>query len=192
MQPPNGSFWQPWHVCPWWLAYTFDNPIRKLFHNPEKILRPYLKEGMTVMDVGCGMGYFSIGMAKIIGDKGRVFCVDLQPKMLEITQKRAGRVAMAVRIVPHRCGPGKIGLQEKFDFILVFWMAHEVQDQKAFFTELKSNLARAGKILVAEPRMHVSAASFQKTLDIAQSTGLHPCGQPVVRFSRTSLLEVRT
>jgi len=140
MQPQNGSFSQPVHVCPWWLAYTFDNSIRKLFHNPEKILRPYLQEGMTVMDVGCGMGYFSIGMAKIIGTKGRVFCVDLQPKMLEITQKRAGRAGMAARIVPHRCGPDKVGLQEKFDFILVFWMAHEVPDQKAFFSARSSLL----------------------------------------------------
>ena len=30
MQPQNGSFSQPGHVCPWWPAYTFDNPIRKL------------------------------------------------------------------------------------------------------------------------------------------------------------------
>jgi 2-polyprenyl-3-methyl-5-hydroxy-6-metoxy-1,4-benzoquinol methylase len=192
MHPQNESFSKPGHVCPWWLAYTFDNPIRKLFHNPEKILGPYLQAGMTVMDVGCGMGYFSIGMAKIIGDAGRVFCVDLQPKMLEITQKRAGRAGMDARIVPHRCGPGKIGLLEKVDFILVFWMVHEVQDPKAFFTELKSNLSPPGKILVAEPRMHVSAESFQKTLDVAQSAGLHPCGQPVIRFSRTALMEIRT
>ena len=192
MQPRKGSNFQAGHVCPWWLAYTFDNPIRKLFHSPAKILGPYLQEGMTVMDVGCGMGYFSIGMAKIIGASGRVFCVDLQTKMLEITQKRAARAGVAARIFSHRCGSDRIGLHEKIDFILVFWMAHEVQDQKAFFSELKSDLAFGGKILVAEPKMHVSAESFQKTIDIAQSTGLRPCGHPEIRFSRTALLEIRT
>jgi len=176
-------------VCPWWLAYTFDNPIRKLFHNPEKILRPYIKAGMTVMDVGCGMGYFSIGMAKIIGDKGRVFSVDLQSRMLAVTQKRAERAGVAARIVLHHCARDKIGLREEADFILVFWMAHEVQQQKAFFNELRSILNPTGKILVAEPRMHVSAASFQKTLDVAQSTGLRLCGHPLIRFSHTALFE---
>ena len=190
MQPRKGSKFQTGHVCPWWLAYTFDNPIRKLFHSPAKILGPYLQVGMTVMDVGCGMGYFSIGMAKIIGANGRVFCVDLQTKMLEITQKRAARAGVAARIFPHRCGPDRIGLQEKIDFILVFWMAHEVQNQPTFFSELKSSLTPAGKILVAEPRMHVSAESFQKTIDLAQAAGLRPCGRPVIRFSRTALFEI--
>jgi 2-polyprenyl-3-methyl-5-hydroxy-6-metoxy-1,4-benzoquinol methylase len=68
------------HVCPWWLAYTFDNPIRKLFHKPQKMLSLYVKEGMSVMDVGCGMGFFSIGMARMVGDNGNVIAVDLQKK----------------------------------------------------------------------------------------------------------------
>ena len=38
------------HVCTWWIAYTFDNPVRKLFHNPQKIFDAYIKKGMTVMD----------------------------------------------------------------------------------------------------------------------------------------------
>ena len=48
------------HVCPWWFAYTFDNPLRRLVHNPEKMLQKFIKEGDTVVDIGCGMGYFSI------------------------------------------------------------------------------------------------------------------------------------
>jgi 2-polyprenyl-3-methyl-5-hydroxy-6-metoxy-1,4-benzoquinol methylase len=54
------------HVCPWWLAYTFDNPIRRFFHKPDQMLAKFVKEGMTVVDIGCGMGYFSIGLAKIL------------------------------------------------------------------------------------------------------------------------------
>ena len=36
------------HVCPWWLAYTFDNPLRRLVHNPEKMLGKYIKEGVVI------------------------------------------------------------------------------------------------------------------------------------------------
>jgi 2-polyprenyl-3-methyl-5-hydroxy-6-metoxy-1,4-benzoquinol methylase len=76
-------------VCPWWKAYTFDNPIRKLLHPPRRVLGAYIKERMTVMDVGCGMGHFSIGMAKLVGENGKVIAVDLQQKMLNVMLKPA-------------------------------------------------------------------------------------------------------
>ena len=177
------------HICPWWLAYTFDNPVRKLFHQPLKILGPYIEKGMKVMDVGCGMGFFSIGMAKMVGDEGKVISVDLQRKMLEITQKRATRAGLAERIFSHRSQPDKLGLEEKVDFILTFWMVHEVENKTSFFRELHANLAAGGKILMAEPKMHVSSEAFQKTLGIAQSTGLRLCEQPAIRFSLTALFE---
>ena len=49
-------------VCPWRHAYLFDNWLRRLLHNPKKMLGAHVRPGMTVMDVGCGMGVFSIGM----------------------------------------------------------------------------------------------------------------------------------
>jgi ubiquinone/menaquinone biosynthesis C-methylase UbiE len=177
------------HVCPWWLAYTFDNPVRRLFHQPLKIFGPYIEKGMKVVDVGCGMGFFSIGMAKMVGDEGKVIAIDLQQKMLEITQKRATRAGLAERIFPHRCQADKLGLKEKVDFILTFWMVHEVKNKKSFFSELHANLAPGGKILMAEPKMHVSPKAFQITLEIAQFVGLRLCGQPAIRFSLTALFE---
>lgn len=177
------------HVCPWWLAYTFDNPVRKLFHRPSKILGSYIEKGMRVVDVGCGMGYFSVAMAEMVGDKGKVVAIDLQRKMLEITTKRATRAGLGKRIFPRRCQAGQLALAEKADFILAFWMVHEVKNKISFFSELHSNLAAGGKILIAEPKMHVSTKAFQETLGIAQSTGLRICGQPAVRFSHTALFE---
>jgi 2-polyprenyl-3-methyl-5-hydroxy-6-metoxy-1,4-benzoquinol methylase len=61
------------HVCPWWLAwFSINNPVRRLAHNPEKIVGPYVKAGTTVLDVGCGVGWFSIPMAGMVGDQGQV------------------------------------------------------------------------------------------------------------------------
>jgi 2-polyprenyl-3-methyl-5-hydroxy-6-metoxy-1,4-benzoquinol methylase len=71
------------HVCPWWMAWTFDNPLRKLYQDPERILGSFVRDGMTVADIGCGMGYFSVAMAKMVGPGGRVLSVDLQEKMLQ-------------------------------------------------------------------------------------------------------------
>ena len=176
------------HVCPWWMAYTFDNRIRKFFHRVPDMLGPYVKTGMTVMDVGCGMGYFSIGMAKLIGDSGKVIAVDLQQKMLDIMLKRATKAGLADRISPHRCQVDKIGVFDQVDFILAFYMVHEVVDQKDFLAQLFSNLANGGKLLIAEPRFHVTPQEFQQTLEIAQTTGLRIFEKPSVRFSLTALL----
>jgi ubiquinone/menaquinone biosynthesis C-methylase UbiE len=178
-----------YHVCPWWMAYTFDNPLRRLFHKPGKMLAPYVQKGMTVMDVGCGMGYFSIAMAKMVGDNGRVIAVDLQQKMLNITLKRARRAGVARRIQPHLCEPGDIGLNGRVDFVLTFWMIHEVQNRKEFFSQLNSILVPNGKLLIAEPKMHVTTARFQEILDTAQTVDLMLCGQPSIKFSHSAVFE---
>ena len=189
MQLHHGADSKNGHVCPWWLAYTFDNPIRKLFQEPRKMLAPYVKEGMRVMDVGCGMGFFSIGMAKLIGDKGRVFCVDLQSKMLATTAKRSQRAGVDHRMELHQCKPDNLGINQKVDFILTFYMVHEVNDQNDFFNQLQTCLGPGGKILIAEPKFHVTAADFQKTIEIAHATGLHLLEQPSIRFSHTAVFQ---
>jgi len=177
------------HICTWWIAYTFDNPVRKLFHNPRKIFGDYIQEGMTVMDVGCGMGYFSIGMAKLVGAAGKVIAVDLQQKMLDVMHKRAGRSGVADRIMPHHCEADTIGIRQPVDFILAFWMVHEVSDKNHFFGQLQSILASNGLILIAEPKMHVTTEALDKTIEIAQNNGLHLCDKPAIRLSRTALFQ---
>jgi len=177
------------HVCTWWIAYTFDNPLRKLFHKPQQIFGDYINEGMTVMDVGCGMGYFSIGMAKMVGAAGRVIAVDLQQKMLDIMHKRARRAGVEDRIMPHHCEADKLGIGGPVDFVLAFWMVHEVADKDNFFVQLRSILAPNGKILIAEPRMHVGAEELDQTIAIARDKGLQSCETPAIRFSRTAVFQ---
>jgi len=177
------------HICTWWIAYTFDNPLRKLFHNPHKIFGGYIKEGMTVMDVGCGMGYFSIGMAKLVGATGKVIAVDLQQKMLDIMHKRARRAGVEDIIKPHHCKADKLGIGGQVDFILAFWMVHEVADKDNFFVQLRSILAPDGKMLIAEPRMHVGAEELDQTIAIARDKGFQSCKAPAIRFSRTAVLQ---
>jgi ubiquinone/menaquinone biosynthesis C-methylase UbiE len=175
-------------VCPWWIAYTFDNPLRRLIHKPQKVLGGYLKEGMTVLDLGCGMGHFSIGMAGLVGSTGKVFAVDLQQKMLDIMSMRSRRAGLADRIIPHLCQADVIELEKPADFILAFWMVHEVPDPEKFFNHLKTLLVSDGKILIAEPKMHVTAEALKRTLDIAQSCGLQCIEKPDICFSHAALL----
>ena len=65
------------------------NPLRKLVYKPENILKPYINEGMTVLEVGSGMGFFTLPMARLVGESGHVVCVDLQERMIRAVKKRA-------------------------------------------------------------------------------------------------------
>jgi len=107
----------PGHVCPWWLGYLIDNPLRRLLHNPEKFVGPYVKPGMAVMDVGCGMGIFSIAMAKMVGAAGCSRPVDIQQKMLDTLRKRAEKAGVADRIRTHRCEPNRLDIEARVDFV---------------------------------------------------------------------------
>jgi 2-polyprenyl-3-methyl-5-hydroxy-6-metoxy-1,4-benzoquinol methylase len=167
-------------VCPWWVGYLIDNPLRPLLHNPQKILGPYVKPGMTVMDVGCGMGIFSIAMAKLVGDHGRVIAVDLQQRMLDVMKRRAEKAGVGHRIAPHRCEAGHLGVDTKVDFVLAFAMVHEVPNTKEFLRQICTCLKAGGKFLVAEPRLHVPLDAFQKMLETGDSVGLRAVEQPEI------------
>ena len=177
------------HICPWWFAYTFDNRFRHFFHNPAKMLGSYVSPGMTALDVGCGMGFFSIGLARLVGDTGCVIAADVQPKMLEVMQKRSEKAGFAGRIRLHRCEPENLGVNTPVDFILAFWMVHEVPDPESFFHQIRNCLKPGGRFLVAEPRFHVSSKRFKEILDSAQESGLNICETPSIRFSRSAVLK---
>lgn len=177
------------HTCPWWLAYTFDNRIRKLFHDPEKLLRPFVREGMRVADIGCGMGVFSIGMAKLVGETGRVYSVDLQQEMLDITEKRAAKENVANRIHKVKCTPDTLPIPENVDFILCFWMVHEVRDKPKFLRRIYELLNPGGQYLIAEPKIHTTSRNFNEILAIAENVGFHQTEQPAISISRAILLK---
>jgi len=176
------------HICPWWLAYTFDNPLRQYVHDPRKILGPYLRPGMTAVDIGCGMGFFSRGMAQLVGDSGTVISADLQQEMLDITRLRAERDGVLRRIRLVRVEQGNIGVTDQADLVLGFWMVHEVADLQAFFRQVFSILKQTGVFLIAEPRIHVSRSRFEEILSVARTTGFTISDTPRVRFSRAVVL----
>jgi ubiquinone/menaquinone biosynthesis C-methylase UbiE len=176
---------EPTHCCPWWLAYAFDNPIRRFFHKPEVMLAPYLKLGMTALDLGCGMGFFSIAMAKIVGTKGRVISVDIQEKMLDIMQQRATKAGVIDRIKPVLSDGNEIGLKEKSaDFAVAVWMVHEVKGLDNFLRQVRDCLKEGGNFFVIEPKRHVSLDNFQKTCQEIERAGFSKSSEPKVSLSR--------
>ncbi|UCG39704.1 MAG: class I SAM-dependent methyltransferase [bacterium] len=153
------------------------------------MLGPCVRPGMTVLDVGCGMGFFSLGLARLVGEGGRVISVDLQPQMLRVLERRARRKGLAGRIETRLAGSDGLGIHEAVDFALCFWMVHEVGDQAALFGELFRILRPGGHLFVAEPSMHVRAEELEASVKQALTAGFEEVTRPGVRLSAAVVLK---
>ena len=176
-------------ICPVEKAGGLDNSIRKLLQNPQKILKPYIDEEMTVLDLGCGPGFFSIEIAKLLIDSGKVIAADLQEGMLDKVRQKIKGTELEKRIIPHKCQVESIDLNEKVDFVLAFYMIHEVPNQDKLFRELKSIVKPKGQLFIIEPKFHVSKKSFDLMIDRVKEIGFEIKDRPKVFFSRTIILK---
>jgi ubiquinone/menaquinone biosynthesis C-methylase UbiE len=176
------------HVCPWWLAYTFDNPLRRRLHPPERLFAGLVGPGQTALDVGCGMGHFTLGLARMVGAEGRVVAVDLQQKMLERVRRRAERAGLLDRIRLHQAGRDSLELRLEVDFVVASWMVHEVPDPAAFLREVAGLMRPGAHFFIAEPRGHVKAEAFERTVQLAAEAGLAEESRPSVAMSRAVVL----
>jgi ubiquinone/menaquinone biosynthesis C-methylase UbiE len=175
-------------VCPAKRAWTLDNRIRRWLQDPQKILEPYIREGMTVLDMGCGPGFFSIEIAKMVGKSGSVIAADLQEGMLQKLKDKIQGTEFEGRITLHKCEEFKIGVSENVDFVLAFYVVHELRSQKDFFEEIKSILKPDGHVFIVEPLLHVSKRAFEETVKIAHNAGFTPIERPKVFFSKAVVL----
>ncbi len=176
-------------ICPVERAGGLDNSVRRLLQNPQKILKPYIKEGMTVLDLGCGPGFFSTEIAKLLIDSGKVIAADLQEGMLDKVRQKIKGTELEQRIKLHKCLDESIDLTDKVDFVLAFYVIHEIPNQDKLFSELKSILKPNGMIFIIEPKFHVSKESFDSMIDKVTGLGLEIKDKPKVIFSRTIVLK---
>ncbi len=180
------------HVCPHWVGYWLASPLRRLIHNPRKILSPYVTSGMTVLDIGPAMGFFSLPLASMTGPGGKVICVDLQEKMLLSLRRRARKAGLEGRVLTRVCTAESLCLDDmygKIDFALAFAVVHEVNDITKFFEQVCNVLKPGALCLVAEPAGRVSLAEFQETLAIAGRKGLREAGRRAIAWSHAAVLK---
>jgi ubiquinone/menaquinone biosynthesis C-methylase UbiE len=180
------------HVCPVWIGYLLALPVRRLVQKPEKILGPYVKPGMTVLDIGPGMGFFSLPMARMVGPTGKVVAIDLQAGMLDRLKKRAAKAGLADRMETRLCKEDSLCIDDlaaKIDFALAFAMVHEMTNPDGLFLQLEQVVKPGGSCLVAEPTGHVSPEGFRKTIAVAQAHGLIVADRPHIWHSLSILLK---
>jgi SAM-dependent methyltransferase len=147
---------------------------------------------MCVLDVGSAMGFFSVPMAQLVGPNGRVVCVDLQQKMLDSLLRRARRANVLDRIEARLCRADSLciaDLRGQIHFALLFAVVHEIVDPACFFSEVHDVLGPQGRVLFAEPRMHVRDDAFRQSLSMAERSGLHQVRWLQIPWSRAVLFK---
>ena len=181
-------------VFPWWKARLLSSILflRRKRQDPEMILGDYISEDMAVADIGSGMGYFTIPMAQMVGERGKVVAVDLQKEMLSSLLKRAKKAGCEARIMPHTCRQESLDLeqwQSQFSFVLLFAVAHEVPDRMNLFQEISAAMKNKGQLLFAEPVGHVKQECFEESIQFACANGFEVIQRPEIKMSRAVLLQ---
>jgi len=178
-------------LCPWWMGYLLACPMRRWWQKPEELLAPYLHEGMTVLEPGPGMGFFTLPMSRMVGPAGRIVVIDIQAKMLESLRRRASKAGIVERIDARLAQPDSLGigdLNDRVDFVLAFAMVHELPSPAVFFSEAAAAMKSGALMLLAEPGGHVTPAKFQAELDAAHKAGLEVTARPEISKSLAAVL----
>ncbi len=178
-------------VCPWWLGYVLMCPLRRFAHDPAKLLAPHVRAGMTVLEPGPGMGFFTLELARLVGGSGRVVAVDIQPKMLARLKRRLAKAGLLERVDVRLARPDSLGVDDlagAVDFVLAFAVVHEFPAPDRFFAEAARALKPGGPLLLVEPSGHVRDAQFDVELAQAAQAGLEVAERLPVSRSHAALL----
>lgn len=150
-----------------------------------------MREGITVLEPGPGMGFFTLPMARMLGGSGRIVAVDIQPRMLKELERRAAKSGLRERIETRLARPDSLGIDDlrgAVDFVLAFAVVHEMPSPEGFFRQAARALKPGGLMLLAEPRGHVKPEKFAQEVDAARKAGFEEVSRPAIRRSLAAVL----
>ena len=164
--------------------------MRRLLFQPDRVVDNYVRTGDTVLDIGCGPGFFTRPIARKVGESGLVIAVDVQDGMLDMLRERAGKEGLLSRIRLHKAEPDSLGLTgpEQISVAFAYYVIHEIPDQAHLMQEVFPLLVPGGTFLIVEPKFEVSVSEFENTVAAAVSAGFRRVSSPSVFLSRAALL----
>ena len=176
------------------MGYFLASRLRGWQYDSTQILSPYVREGMTVLEPGPGMGFFTIPLARLVGASGRVIAADLQPRMIAGLKRRAAKANLLDRIEARVTSAETLGVEDlagKMNFILAFAMVHELPDAKRFFADVGRASKPGARLLLAEPRGHVKDVEFEAEIAAAAAAQFEVSARPTIGRTRAALLVKR-
>ncbi len=106
-----------------------------------------IKEGQTILDFGCGPGFYAIAAAKLVGPKGKVYALDIHPLAMQSVQKKAKNAGLT-NITTILSDRDTRLPDQSIDIALAYDMIHMVQDKQALLRELHRILKPDGVLSV--------------------------------------------
>lgn len=145
----------------------FSYKIWDLFQNPKRYLEGIpLREGITVIDYGCGPGRYTLPIAKSVGPEGKVFAVDIQPLAVKTVNEKAARQGLT-NVEAILVDSYNTGIQEaSVDMALLIDILPIIRDRTALFHEIHRLLRSDGLLFIKHGRVKMS-----RTREIVESTG---------------------
>lgn len=167
------------------------SPLRRVTESPARLLSPYVRTGDTVIDLGCGPGFFTLPMAEMVGENGSVIAIDVQEEMLSMLRGEAEERGLLSHIHLHLCRGDSLALEREVhaSFALAFHVLHETEDVARMLSELHDAMGPGARLLVAEPIFEVGKNEFRETIRKAERAGFRYLASPFVFLSRTALME---
>lgn len=120
---------------------------------PAKLMKALgLKPGMTVCDLGCGNGFYTLKIAEAVGATGKVYAQDIQPEMLELLNRRVEKAGLkniepVLGTVADACLP-----EGKMDLVLLVDVYHEMDHPVEMLASIRKSLAPKGRLVLVEFR----------------------------------------
>jgi ubiquinone/menaquinone biosynthesis C-methylase UbiE len=179
------------HLHPLEKARFLESRFRLLVQNPRKILKKHIRPNMTVLDLGCGTGYFTLEIARLLNKRGKVIATDVQKGMLEILKQKLINCDLQLQIQIHNNAENNLNIAEKVDFIFAFYSFHEMKYIDNIISEFAKIVKSDTKILISEQRFHVSKYMFNSIIQKMTNSGFEICDRPRIFLSRTVIMRIR-
>ncbi|MDJ0764298.1 MAG: class I SAM-dependent methyltransferase [Myxococcota bacterium] len=179
------------HQCPWFMQYMLVSPLRRLLEPAHRLVGPHVKPGMTVLDPGCGFGYISLPLARMVGPQGLVLSADVSSWALARLEHRARKAGLIDRIEARVCNPRDLGFDDyrgAVDLVTVIHALHEFEDLPGFLEQVRRLLKSTGRLLVVELKGHVTQDQFAAEMHCCRLAGFTELDPPQVGPKRQAAL----
>ena len=156
------------------------------------MLAGLVRPGMIVLEPGPGMGFFTLELARMVDGSGLVIAVDIQRKMLDELRRRVARAGLLDSVEIRQSTPDSLeltDLKSAVDFTLAVAVVHEMPSADWFFRQAAYVSKPGARLLLVEPKGHVTARRFHDEIRAATDAGFIPAQSRNVRRSYAVLLE---
>lgn len=171
--------WQQPRPMPYQFAHLLEHPLRRRYRQPAALLGEFgIHVGMSVLDLGCGSGLFTVEMARMVGESGSVHAVDIQRPFLELTQERLAADGLERRVTLHHSGAYQLPFPDaSIDLAVLVATLGEIPDKLHALAELYRVLKPDGQIVVSEELIDPAYVPSRLASRWLEETGFHYGGR---------------